>query len=383
MERPKENEHASAPAPPCASLVNGVMALPQKAIKPASARGLLKDLAWFADRGIEEPAKKWLEQTTGLTGRRLVDLFGILERGGWILTREELCKGRVRYTVVGEKLNVNRPAWDMEATSRKRSACRHTKDGVATDSTGNLRPFREQISSCPSEISAPEAGKCSIDAEKISAEGYFVRAPGLTRPNPSIHPSFLAYAWPSDEVKAKAVRVLEICGPGLADIERYGLRILASLEALLTGRWGNEDFLRMTVLPMVDKKTEKRRELGKELKDFYLIDRSIDEEIDQRKTLTWSGRQAPRPSASASSRSSKFNEVCPPRAEPRIVYVRRNVERMRDGRFLAIDIHSSERAKFYASADEREAVCVKALADGEAELARLESRNAFPRTKSE
>jgi hypothetical protein len=271
------------------SLFELVFALPTDAIQPVSARDVLKVLASFAGRGIYDPRQAWLMRASGYSERAVRDSLAVLEAGGW-LTRTT-CKpsngpGRRACYLISEKrlmdaVTDDPPPWLDEMMSQPAPAS-PSAPAVCLASPANGSGNPAAAAGCPAECSS---NKPADDVNK-PANTYDTRnnARGRehARPCPSIHPSFLAYPWPSEDMKGQAALVLSSCGAGLADIDRYAGRMLGSLEDLLGGRWGDPAFLRSKVVPAVMKRTERAKDPEKQLKDFFLIDRNIDERLHRR-----------------------------------------------------------------------------------------------------
>ncbi len=268
------------------SLAQLVMALPADAIQPVSAREVLKSLASFADSGVFHLTQAWLMRATSYSERAVRDALAMLENRGWLTRSQGDWAGgpgrRTCYVVSKQRLVAivknDPPPWMLEEVRRPAHAA--------------FIGFNSTQATCSSEAAPCAAGSTETtiggpaNASTEPADATFLRykerARERARPCPTFHPTFLEYPWPTDEMKQQAVAILAACGSGLADFDRYGARMLGSLEDLLREQWGDPVFLRCKVIPAVMKRTEKASEPEKRIKDFYLVDRNIEERREQR-----------------------------------------------------------------------------------------------------
>lgn len=343
------------------SLFELVLCIPPHAEPRGTTRKVLRALAWFADRGILNPSQEWLAQWAMVTPRRVVDLLASLVSAGWVSRIDgRTSNGRMKrneYKIAVERLSVSRAPWAKFIVP-------YLGDTVALK---------------PGEIDRSNAAEISLEPDENGSESsdeishgavYKERAYAGARPNPSSHPSFRNYPWPSEEMRMKAERILAVCGPGLADVEKQHVCLWPSLENLLKGRWGNEEFLRLEVIPMVARKTEKPREEDKRLREFYPIDRSISEAMAQRSGSLSS------PVASGQSQQRKVamrdGDQAPFKATTATIdATRRNLDRMLRGEWNEWLVAAEDRQDYRDGGEARERACAKVLAATKRLLAEL------------
>lgn len=271
------------------SVADLVMALRSDVIAPVSAREVFRCLASFCDSGIHNPPQAWLMRASGYSERAVRDALNILEENDWLTRCQrrngESVGGRTHYAPSIQRLletvSNDPPPWIAAGvritlhrahqfpTDSQVSTQADTASGAAADASRSIG----SRSGDPANASANPADAAN--------ERYKERARERTRPCPTFHPAFLEYPWPTDEMKQQATIILRACGSGLADFDSYGARILGSLEDLLREQWRDPVFVRCKVVPAVMKRTEKACEQDKRVKDFYLINRNIEERREQ------------------------------------------------------------------------------------------------------
>lgn len=270
------------------SLHERVIALAEGVGPRGSARAVLAALAWFADRGVEDPPQAWLALQAGVQPRQVANVLCALEGesagGPWIVRDAgQSAEGRfrrTRYEIVAEKLNGASPPWAEEVAriGQLRAAWRAV--GNVVENVGSPSPVfaspsaihdseTTQIAHGPSAICDSETTQIAHGGDTREREGARARPVHILS-----SPYVLDFDFGDDETKRRALAVLGVCGVGLAALdERTAPGMLGSLAQLLNGDWAAFDF-NGDVLPVVSRRMAKVGSAGP-LRDFWLLTDNI------------------------------------------------------------------------------------------------------------
>lgn len=341
-----------------------VASLPDEAL-PSPARGVLSALAAYADGGREDPTHEDIGALSGHAPRsveRHVAALARPESGAALLVVEPVrtAEGwpRNRYRLLAP-LNV------VEAAETHRLAVSIARGGdvggvaaLAASRQNGGRPAANLDSHPPDWREATR--QIGEPAAKMAGGQYEEQARARARHFPSLHPSFSEFAWPSEDIAAKAERVLLACGPGLRAIEADPERMLGSLAQLLTGEWSKLDLGR-DVIPVVKESTKRQRRSP--LCDFKLPARDVAAALGRR---AMSGGVGQRGGGGFGKVASSGGHVDAAVVDP----VRKRAEHMAAvARIIGI-IEGGQRPEWTLDAGER----VAARADNEAAFARALER---------
>jgi hypothetical protein len=260
-----------------------VASLPDEAL-PSPARPVLAALAAHADGGREDPTHEDIGKLSGHAPRSVERHVATLSRpeSGVALVEVENVRTaegwpRNRYRLLAP-LNI------VEAAETYRLAVHIARDGevggvaaLAASRHIGGRPAAKMDSLPPNWREASRQN--GEPAANMAGGEYEEQARARARHFPSLHPSFSDFAWPSEDIAAKAERVLVACGPGLRPIEADPERMLGSLAQLLTGEWAKLDLGR-DVIPVVKETTKRPRR--NPLADFKLPARDVAAKVGRR-----------------------------------------------------------------------------------------------------
>lgn len=260
-----------------------VAGLPEEAL-PSAARGVLSALAAYADGGREDPTHEDIGALSGHAPRSVERHVATLSRpdsGAALLVVET---GRTAEGWPRNRYRLLAPLNVVEAAETHRLAVNIARVGDG-GGVGSLAASRQIGGRPPANLDSHppdwrEASRQNREpAANLAGGQYEEQARARARHFPSLHPSFSEFAWPSEDIAAKAERVLLACGPGLRAIEADPERMLGSLAQLLTGEWSTLDLGR-DVIPVVKEST--KRERRNPLADFKLPARDVAAKVGRR-----------------------------------------------------------------------------------------------------
>jgi hypothetical protein len=260
-----------------------VAGLPEEAL-PSAARGVLSALAAYADGGREDPTHEDIGALSGHAPRSVERHVATLSRpdsGAALLVVET---GRTAEGWPRNRYRLLAPLNVVEAAETHRLAVNIARAGdvggvaaLAASRQIGGRPAANLDSHPPDWREASRQN--GEPAANMAGGQYEEQARACARHFPSLHPSFSDFAWPSEDIAAKAERVLVACGPGLRAIEADPERMLGSLAQLLTGEWAKLDLGR-DVIPVVKESTKRPRR--NPLADFKLPARDVAAKVGRR-----------------------------------------------------------------------------------------------------